>query len=385
MKILFTSTAGLGHLYPLLPLARAARDAHHQVLFAVPVGAVEVVRRLGFSVLATSDGDPPRETGEFWKGLAGQSDANTYVFAGLFGRLRVQGALERTRSVVEDYAPELVISECLEFAGSLVAESHGIPQVSVGVGSLGLSGLRTGPLVDELNRWRSSMNLPAVEAPPWQRHRFATWLPDVLQGAGPGPVMHAVQYRYEDAEPTGSLSLPSTWLRPRVYATLGSAAPAQAGTAAIYRAVLAGLAECEADILFSIGSLDPATLGPVPSNVTVMHYAAQRDAMSADAVVSHGGSGTTVATLAHGLPSVTVPLFADQPHNAAQLQAAGLGVTVEPRNVTDELPAAVARVLDDASYRRRAQGVAASMALTPTADDILAGLVTSAAAEPVHR
>jgi len=27
MRILFTSTAGLGHLYPLMPLARAARDA----------------------------------------------------------------------------------------------------------------------------------------------------------------------------------------------------------------------------------------------------------------------------------------------------------------------------------------------------------------------
>ena len=27
MRIVFTSTAGLGHLYPLMPLARAARDA----------------------------------------------------------------------------------------------------------------------------------------------------------------------------------------------------------------------------------------------------------------------------------------------------------------------------------------------------------------------
>ena len=36
MRILFTCAAGLGHVFPLVPLARAAVAAGDEVLFAVP-------------------------------------------------------------------------------------------------------------------------------------------------------------------------------------------------------------------------------------------------------------------------------------------------------------------------------------------------------------
>ena len=42
-----------------------------------------------------------------------------------------------------------------------------------------------------------------------------------------------------------------------------------------------------------------------------------------DAVISHGGSGTTLAALAHGLPLVLVPQGADQFDNAARAERAG--------------------------------------------------------------
>ena len=35
MRTLFTSTAGLGHFYPLLPMMRAARAAGDEVLVAL--------------------------------------------------------------------------------------------------------------------------------------------------------------------------------------------------------------------------------------------------------------------------------------------------------------------------------------------------------------
>ena len=41
-------------------------------------------------------------------------------------------------------------------------------------------------------------------------------------------------------------------------------------------------------------------------------------------VVSHGGSGSVVGALAHGLPMVLLPLGADQPQNARR--CAELGV-----------------------------------------------------------
>ncbi|MGH3451936.1 MAG: glycosyltransferase [Haloechinothrix sp.] len=37
-----------------------------------------------------------------------------------------------------------------------------------------------------------------------------------------------------------------------------------------------------------------------------------------DAAVSHGGSGSVMGALAHGLPQVLFPMGADQPQNAAR-------------------------------------------------------------------
>ena len=88
--------------------------------------------------------------------------------------------------------------------------------------------------------------------------------------------------------------------------------------------------------------------------------------MDCDLAVVHAGSGTTVAALARGLPLVAVPMFADQMHNADRLVAAGIGMRVDPGDVTTYLTAAVERVLSDPTYRKNAQRVAVEIATRPT-------------------
>ena len=108
-----------------------------------------------------------------------------------------------------------------------------------------------------------------------------------------------------------------------------------------FGAVLAGLGQVDADVLFTVGRLDRAALGPIPANVHVESFLPQQVAMACDAVVSHGGAGTTMAALTRGLPMVVVPLFADQMHNAARIEAMGAGLSVDPREAATELAAAV--------------------------------------------
>ena len=65
--------------------------------------------------------------------------------------------------------------------------------------------------------------------------------------------------------------------------------------------------------------MDPKSLGEVPANITVAGYVPQAEAMNCDVILSHAGSGTTVAGLARGLPMVAIPMFVDQMHNAERL------------------------------------------------------------------
>ena len=73
MRVLFTSTPGLGHFYPLVPLARAARAAGDEVRIAIGPEGLPSVTDLGFDAVPTAE-PAPQELGRFWAALDGQPE-----------------------------------------------------------------------------------------------------------------------------------------------------------------------------------------------------------------------------------------------------------------------------------------------------------------------
>jgi UDP:flavonoid glycosyltransferase YjiC (YdhE family) len=80
-----------------------------------------------------------------------------------------------------------------------------------------------------------------------------------------------------------------------------------------------------------------------------------------------------------------VPLFADQFENARRIAATRAGRVVEPLIPTGEarsinaaaapeITASIEDVLADATYRDRARAIAAEMAATPAAEEVLSRL-----------
>jgi UDP:flavonoid glycosyltransferase YjiC (YdhE family) len=89
-----------------------------------------------------------------------------------------------------------------------------------------------------------------------------------------------------------------------------------------------------------------------------------------DLVVSHGGSGSLMAALAHGLPSVLLPLGADQPHNARRAEELGLARTLDAATATPEqVHAAVGTALADGAAAGRARRVAEELAGLPDVEE----------------
>ncbi|XP_019625539.1 PREDICTED: UDP-glucuronosyltransferase 2C1-like [Branchiostoma belcheri] len=73
------------------------------------------------------------------------------------------------------------------------------------------------------------------------------------------------------------------------------------------------------------------------------------------AFITHAGSNGVYEALHHGVPMVCLPLFSDQPANAARVVARGLGVTLDFSTVTaDQLYQAILHVLTNKSYRETA-------------------------------
>ena len=158
-----------------------------------------------------------------------------------------------------------------------------------------------------------------------------------------------------------------------VYLTLGTVFNAESGD--LLARALAGVREVGLPVVVTTGrQVDPAELGRQPPHVRVQRWIPQEELLPwCRAVVSQGGSGIALAALAHGLPSVLLPIGADQPHTADVLAELGAGVVLDPLTATpDEIAGAVLRVLDDPGYAVAARRVRQEILELPSASDALA-------------
>jgi MGT family glycosyltransferase len=240
----------------------------------------------------------------------------------------------------------------------------------------------------------------------WVTDLAAAAVADMREGVGLGPTAAArttllslvspelddgpARHRFRDPLPTEAPPLPASWggsSEPLVYLTLGSVTGSLPLFPGLYDSVLEALAPLPARVLLTLGrDADPADLKPLPDNVHLEDWVNQDDVLPhAAAVVGHGGFGTTLGALCHGVPLVILPLFAgDQWRTARRVAELGAGIllqggerrVVEPPdpNVISELPGAVQRVLDDPRFRETAQEVAREQAELPPAETAVAAL-----------
>ncbi|MGH2351831.1 MAG: glycosyltransferase [Chloroflexota bacterium] len=125
------------------------------------------------------------------------------------------------------------------------------------------------------------------------------------------------------------------------------------------------------NLILTVGrNQDPAQFGPQPAHVRIERYVPQTLLLPhCDLVLTHGGSGTVMAALIHGLPLVTVPISADQPENAARCAALGVGRVAAAADATAEtIRHAVRTVLADPAYRRNAERLGDEISRLPGPD-----------------
>jgi UDP:flavonoid glycosyltransferase YjiC (YdhE family) len=386
VRVLFTTTGHSGHLLPLVPLARACERAGHEVAVAVHVPRIEAVERVGLTARGVPV-SPDEAWGPLMSRLPGhpQSEGDAAIIAEGFAAIGAGGALPGVVEVVEDFEPDLVVHECYEFAGPIAAERGGIPVARV---ALGLAS--TEDWVDELAapgvaQLRRAAGLPDAPASP----RTSALLSLVPPGLDDGPAE-----RFRDVRPAAPAPLPAWWSNaddPLVYLTFGSVTGSLPFFPALYRSVLEVLASLPIRVLLTFGrDADPAGLEPLPANAHAGPWVAQDQVLPhAAAVVSHGGYGTTLGALTHGVPLVLLPLFAgDQWRTSRRIAQLDAGIVVEDgeRRVFDPpgaqliatLPEAVQRVLGEPRFRTTAQALGTEIAALPTADAAVAVLEATA-------
>jgi UDP:flavonoid glycosyltransferase YjiC (YdhE family) len=354
-----------------VPLARAFADGGHEVAFVSAESTRAAAEAAGFTFHAAGiePGERQARAGarrdEIFK--LPPDERRAFIFPLLFGEIDAPRKIDALRSRARAWQPEIVVHDSCDLAAPVVAAEQGLPSVHHSFGRMVPPAIVAGADSVTEPLWRAAGLAPEPYSGMF-RGTYVDIAPPSFQSEKVPEGVRVEPMRSASLDAPAAETAPD-WLhdlpeRPTVYVTLGTVH----NDLAVFRLLLDAFSTIDCNVVATVGRTnDPAELDPLPDNARVERYISQALVLPhASIVVSHGGSGSTLAALAYGLPMLFVPQGADQFENAAQVQSLGAGVRLVPDELTaSSARAALESLLGDPSYRERAQQVAAEIAAMP--------------------
>jgi UDP:flavonoid glycosyltransferase YjiC (YdhE family) len=360
----------------MVPLARAFVALGDEVMWAIGSVAAARIKGEGFPAAACglSEEAGMMEFRERFPELHSlpRPEWPDFMFPRLFGAVRAPQMLAELLPVAKEWRPELVVNDAAEFAGPIAAAAVGVPSITHAFGPL-LPEARVAAAGEEVAQlWTEQGMSPRPYGGSYD-HLYLDLYPPSLQPQERPQVPVTQLLRPDAFAIAGDEPLPE-WLTehsatPLLYVTLGTVF----SNDDVLSMIVKGVRELPVRVVVTVGpNGDPASLGPQPSNVHIARYIPQDQLLAhCAAVVSHGGSGTFLATLAAGLPQLCLPQAADQFLNAAACARAGIGLAIEPGAVSVEhVRTAAERLLSDDTFRTAARRGSEDIAAMPTAREV---------------
>jgi UDP:flavonoid glycosyltransferase YjiC (YdhE family) len=382
VRVLFSSTFGYGHMFPMYPLARAFLAAGHDVLWATSADAGDRLEGAGLPAApcGLAGAELRERVGSLQARVASVSprERAAFMYPRLFGETLTPPMAADLLPLATRWRPDLMVHEHGELASPLVGAVLQVPSVTHAFGG----GIPPSMLEDAGARLAGLWAEHGQALPPYAGSFTTLYLDICPPSVQSVPLDHVpARQPLRPVADTGGASGPLPHYlerdeRPLVYVTLGTVQ----NRLPLLAPAAAAVARLPVRVLVTVGpDGDPDALGPQPDHVHVERWVDQpRVLQHCDVVVSHAGSGTFLGALAEGLPQLCLPQAADQFRNSEGGLRAGVAVVLRPdESAPEAIASAVGALLTDEALRRRARGVADEIAAMPSPGDVVDSLVTT--------
>ncbi|MGW1373945.1 macrolide family glycosyltransferase [Streptomyces sp. NPDC002446] len=358
--LLFVALLGHGHVNPTLPLVEELVRRGHRVDYATSAELSDAVIKAGarwVELPAPGRIAPPREFGP--------EEFGTFLH-------HVFTAMSATYPVLREHCvnelPDAICYDTVNWAPRVLAEQLGVPAVrTIPNFASNESYSLFAEFIDGLDEENPGVAAVAAACAEFSaEHGVAidpanlldlteklnlVFIPREFQPAGDtfDETFHFVGPSLGSREHAESWS-PADPEAPVLFVSLGTVFNDRPE---FYRTCIEAFGDGPYQVAMSVGDLDPALLGDIPSNFDVRPRFPQPAVLrQTDAFVSHAGMNSTMESLYYGVPLITVPQMPEQAANAGRAQEMGLGEQLDPATVTAEsLRAAVTRVASDSEVR----------------------------------
>jgi UDP:flavonoid glycosyltransferase YjiC (YdhE family) len=352
MRILFSAVPAYGHVLAMMPLARAALSAGHEVSLLTSGELREV-----------ADPVPVLAAGPTFEELSAVYASRTAApaaamrtpgdVAEFFVGTRVSATIDPASGAAAAFQPGLLICDAADEVGPLVAAQLAVPWARHSLGSA---------LPPEFAAATAAAARQLGEARGLRRAERIAYLdicPAPLQAEGWEPPPDQIAFRptpFDRATSWAPPAFPEPG-RPTVLVTFGT----MVDDVPLLRETLEGLAAMEINVLVTSVPGRPAPLPPRSDGWArdIGFVPMARVLPLADAAVCVGGMGTVLALLASSVPFASMPRFPS--HQWITRRAAELGAAIV-LDGPEGVPGAVASLLSDDRRRRAAAASAAILA-----------------------
>jgi UDP:flavonoid glycosyltransferase YjiC (YdhE family) len=358
VRVLVVTWAPGGNLPPLVAASSVLARRGHEVQFLASAETSELPEQSGFPVTRYRRSPNPETKVVF----ESQADVVMALMAG------TELALD-ARDVLVDLRPDLAIVDCMLPAAIAAARATGTPTASLVHFLYGLARsqmLRAGggwtTDLHSLGRTHRTLELApardglaAWEAPEMLLVTAPRWLD--IDADTPSHVVYAgpldVKAGHDAAGSAGRA-------RPAVLLTFSTTV--MDGQAALIDRVCQAIAPLDLDATLTLG---PAVDRDVVHlhNVEAVGFADHDLLMPGCAVVvNHGGLGTVLRALAHGVPQLLLPLGRDQAFNASRVEALHAGIQLPIQASPKQIQTALQTLIATPRFRAAAADLAMRMA-----------------------
>lgn len=386
MRVIFTSTPGIGHVQPMIPLALAIQTQGHDVLFATAPDSCDMIGSAGIATIATGLTSSER-MGIYRQRFpeAAQLVGNAlpdHMFPHMFGEVAAPQMYADLIGPATDWQPDVIVCDAAELAGPVVAASLGVPNVTHSFG-VAIPAHRVEKATSFLaDTWLANGLKPRPFGGCYD-HLYIDIYPGSMQPGDLSRLGRIIRRRPESADQIPGHEISPTLNaflrraqhdRPLIYVTFGTVFNFNDA----FRAVIEATKSFPALFVVTVGpNGDPAAFGTLPEHVHIEKYIPQSMILNrCTAVISHGGSGSVLAGLSRGLPQLCIPQAADQFANAAACSAAGAGIAMTENVTAESVRTALAQIITNPTFRVAANKVAAEIGAMPSADEVVAALTS---------
>ena len=264
---------------------------------------------------------------------------------------------------IEEWEPDLIVNDCITFAGALCAHIKGVPCVTTTPVPPEVI-LNNGGSLPKITEWQHNLvrglqegfGLDSGHLLVHSRMMNIVFTSQEFAGVkDPSPHMKfvgPVKGRPNNAEfDWGRLEKAA---RPVVFVSLGTL------LVDIRKDFFGKLIEAFAGAPVTIvAATDPAIFEHWPENFIVSSFVPQAALMpKMDAVICHGGFNTVNDTFMNGLPMLIIPITYDHFHTAKLIEKAGCGISIRYKRLrSGEMRKAVFELLGNSNYRKAAERI----------------------------